>query len=30
VFDMAQKLPASGVAVLMVEQRALQALQISQ
>ena len=30
VFDMVQKLPAAGVAVLMVEQRARQALQISQ
>lgn len=29
VFDMVQKLPASGVTVLMVEQRARQALQIS-
>ncbi|MDP9899994.1 ABC transporter ATP-binding protein [Variovorax ginsengisoli] len=29
VFDMVRKLPASGVAVLMVEQRARQALQIS-
>ena len=30
VFDMVQRLPAAGVAVLMVEQRARQALQISQ
>jgi branched-chain amino acid transport system ATP-binding protein len=30
VFDMVQKLPAAGVAVLMVEQRARQALTISQ
>lgn len=30
VFDMVQKLPEAGVAVLMVEQRARQALQISQ
>jgi len=30
VFDMVQKLPAAGVAVLMVEQRARQALAISQ
>lgn len=30
VFDMVRRLPASGVAVLMVEQRARQALQISQ
>ena len=30
VFEMVQKLPASGIGVLMVEQRARQALQISQ